>query len=277
MLVRFISTTLLLSLIGFFFSCSMDESKTYREQSSLLEQIKKRGEINVAVSYHLPGLSLLNLSTNTVEGFEPDLARAIAKNLFGNENAVNFTLSLPQQHIALIQNQKVDLVIANMSITPDRANFVNFSEPYFITGQSLLVKKGSSITNVHDLGGKTVGAVQGTSSEEHLKKIAPEAIIVYINDFPGAFFALKNNLIDALTSDLIILEVLKSQTSEPDLFEIVGGTFTVEKYAIAMIKNQPELLQYIDKTLEAIISSGEWQQLYDKNLEPIIGPGHSPT
>ena len=79
---------------------------------------------------------------------------------------------LPKTKIPLLKNGNIDAVLAAMTITPERKKQIDFSDPYFYAGQSLLVKDDSSIKNVRDLNGKTALAVKGTTAVDNVKKFA---------------------------------------------------------------------------------------------------------
>ena len=104
-------------------------------------------------------------------GFDVDVAKEIARQILGDENAVEFVYVTPSSRITDLNSRKVDMVIAAMSITPNRADVVSFSQPYYQSGQAIMVKEGSKISSLADLNGSNVGFVLGTTGE---KTISPE-------------------------------------------------------------------------------------------------------
>jgi putative glutamine transport system substrate-binding protein len=241
------------------------------KNTTYLDKVKIRGRLIVGTDYAFPGMGYLNLQTNEVEGFEPDLARLIAKEILGDEKLIEFIPIIPNNRIPYLQSEIVDLVIANMTITEERKKVIDFSDVYYVTGQSILVKTGTPIISVQDLNGKKVGTGSATTNETTLKKLAPEANIVPFEDITAGFRALENGEIDALSSDAIILSILRTSSDNPNDYQIVGGQLTTEPWGIGLEKGNSELLNLVNETLKKVKKDGEWTQLYNKNLSPITG------
>lgn len=94
---------------------------------------------------------LMNIKTGQIEGFDVDMAKALTKKMYGKDAKVKLAQTTAKTKIPLLKNQNIDAVIAAMTITPERRKIVEFSQPYFAAGQSLLVPEDSTVKNVHDL------------------------------------------------------------------------------------------------------------------------------
>jgi aspartate/glutamate/glutamine transport system substrate-binding protein len=265
-------------LIASFGSCSSgnSQSSVLTEDdsgniTSILQKIQLRGKLIVGTDYYLPGMGFLNPQTDKLEGFEPDLARILAKEILGDPSLVDFVLTMPDSRIAYLDSEIVDMIIANMTITEERKKFVDFSAPYYMAGQSILVKKGSSIKDVKDLNGKIVATGRATTNEENLKKLAPRAKIVLFDDIAQALAQLKDGKVDAISSDNIILYILKASAEDPNNYEVLKDQFSIEPWGIAVEKGQNKLVDIINQTLNRLKNDGGWKALYDKNLKPITG------
>jgi len=156
-----------------------------------------------------------------------------------------------------------------MTANEDRAQQIDFTDAYYVAGQSLLVKKDSPITGINDLAGKTVCSASGSTSEANVRQKAPQAEVVLFGAYSECLPAIDAGRADALSTDDSIL--LGYVYQAPDKYKMVGGQFTVEPYAGGIAKNHPELLTAVNDAIRKIKSSGEWNQIYDKNLTKTTG------
>ncbi|RHW51037.1 transporter substrate-binding domain-containing protein [Lactobacillus bombicola] len=205
--------------------------------------------------------SLTDVRDYREKGFDVDVAKAVTKEILGSRGQAKFVLATAQSRIPLLKNGNVDAIIATMTITPQRKKLVNFSRPYFAAGQSLLVRKDSKIKNVHDLKGKTVIGIIGDNSVEVIKKIAPQAKVVQMQDYGQAVVALKAGQGDALSSDNGVLYGL---AVESPTLEVRGGTFTHEPYGIAINKHQEKFERAINRAIENMKHDGQYNRLIKK-------------
>ena len=152
---------------------------------SYMARIQQRGQLIVGVKYDTPPFGSLNPVNNRVEGFDADLARELARALFGDENKVRFDEAVSRNRIPFLQEDKVDVVLSTMTISDERRQEIDFSDPYYIAGQSILVRKGSPIQSVYDLNGRTVASAQGSTSERNVRERAPGANLLLFPATPS--------------------------------------------------------------------------------------------
>ncbi|WP_416825899.1 glutamate ABC transporter substrate-binding protein [Ectobacillus polymachus] len=263
----FLLFTIILSLLFAIVGCSNTE-KTAKETSTnttatnVIETIKKRDKLIVGVKYDTNLFGLKNTSTGQVEGFDIDIAKALAKDLLGDENKIEFKEVTSKTRIPMLKNGDIDMIIATMTITEDRKKEVDFSNVYFKAGQALLVKKGSKIKGIADIQkGTKVLAVKGSTSSQNIRAKAPEANILEFENYSDAFTALKSGQGDVLTTDNSILYGMQKQ--DPN-YVVVGDIFTDEPYGIAVKKGETDLLASVNLFLKKIESDGEYDKIYEK-------------
>ncbi|KRN93542.1 amino acid ABC transporter periplasmic protein [Pediococcus stilesii] len=233
-------------------------------------QAQKTDSLTWGVKADTKLFGLMNVKTSQIEGFDIDMAKALTKKMLGKDAKANFVQVTSQTRIPLLKNGNLDAIIATMTITDERKKVVDFSNSYFDAGQSLLVKKGSPIKNVQDLnksGTKVIGVV-GSNSVENIKKFAPKAQVIQLQDYAQALTALKSGQGAALTTDNGIL--FGMAVDNPN-YQVVGKAFTKEPYGVAINKGQDDLKEHVNKALKELEKSGEYNKLIEKWFGNIAG------
>jgi putative glutamine transport system substrate-binding protein len=241
-----------------------NESKNEETTASknTLEKIKERDKLIVGVKYDLNLFGLKDPNTGKVEGFDIDIAKGLAKKILGDENKIELKEVTSKTRIPMLNNGEIDCIIATMTITEERKKEVDFSDVYFMAGQSLLVKKDSKINCIKDIKkGVKVLTAKGSTSAQNIREKAPEATVLEFENYAEAFTALKAGQGDALTTDNALLWGMAKQ--DPN-FRVVDETFTEEPYGIAVRKGDKELLDVINEYLKEIKENGEYDKIYEK-------------
>jgi aspartate/glutamate/glutamine transport system substrate-binding protein len=231
------------------------------KEKDVLAQVKEKDKIVFGVKNDTRLFGLKNPSTGEVEGFDIDIAKALAAEILGDENKVEFKEVTSKTRMALLNNGDIDAIVATMTITEDRKKEVDFTDVYFDAGQSLLVKKGCDIKGIDSLKGKKVLAVKGSTSSINIREKAPEAQVLEFENYSEAFAALKSGQGDALTTDD---SILYGMADEDPSYELVGGTFTEEPYGIAVKKGNTEFVEELNKALKSLKDSGKYDEIHDK-------------
>lgn len=136
-------------------------------------------------------------------GLEPDLARQLAVDLFGTVQ-VEFRPLLLTERIKAIETDQVDLVIANLTVTVDRARIIDFSTDYYRTYGSLALKAGDSAQSLGDLNTARIAVLPGSSTLERLKHLLPKAEVVPVANYALAQNALQTGQVRAVAADSIV-------------------------------------------------------------------------
>lgn len=205
---------------------------------------------------------LYNIDKRKIEGFDVDIAKALTKEITGNEDNAEFVEVTSKTRIPLLKNGNIDAIIATMTISEERLKQVNFSNTYFSAGQSLLVPENSPIQSVEDLTEKeTVLAVKGSTSAKNIREQSPETPVLELEKYAEAFSALKADQGEAMTTDSAIL--LGIIADNPG-YRLAGEPFTDEPYGIAIDKKQDKFLKLVNQSLDNIIDNGTYEQLFHK-------------
>lgn len=163
-----------------------------------------------------------------------------------------------------LNNGLYDTAISAMTITEEREQQIDFSEPYFNADQSLLVKSSSDIQSTEDLGDATVGVQIGTTGASEAQSLADEGNVANVRTFDtieDAFTALENSQVDAVINDFPV-SADKAQTSNGSL-EVVETIPTGEQYGIAF-PTDSELTSQVNDALREIKEDGTYAEIYEK-------------
>lgn len=213
---------------------------------------------------------LLDTKDGKIKGFEIDLAKALTKQMLGPKGKAKFIQVTSSTRMPMLKNGNIDAIIATMTNTPERRKQVAFSNTYFYAGQSLLVKKGSSIKNVKDLNQQkgTVLGVVGSDSVENVAKVAPNAKVLQLTDYAQAMTALKSGQGQALTTDNGILYGMSVQNPQ---YVVTGGTFVSEPYGIAVDKSQTPFRHSLNQAIAQVRANGQYQKILHKWFHNVKG------
>jgi ABC-type amino acid transport substrate-binding protein len=240
-------------------------------QPDTLAKIKSSGVLTIGTRTGSPPFAYVNKNNEWV-GFSIDLVDQVIKpeieKAVGRSIKIEKKESTPPTRIPLLTSNAVDLIAETMTDTAERRQSVDFSLTYFYTGAQFLVKKGSPIKGVNDIGGKRIASQQGSTNAKIIRERVPTAQLREFPDQPAAFQALAQGQVDAFTNDGIQLAGLRVKAPRPDDWAIVGDFFSYEPYGMAMRKNDSDFRAVVNNGLMEAIESGKYFELYEKWFGP---------
>jgi glutamate transport system substrate-binding protein len=240
-------------------------------EDTTMGKIQAAGEIKIGVKYDVPPFGFKNPQTDEIEGFDVDLGKAIADKLGVKPN---FIEAISDNRIPFLQDGTVDLVLSTMTINAERAQEIEFSEPYYIARGRILVPQGSDIGGVEDLAGKKVCTALGSTYEETLKEQAPEADLRLVDSYSECLELVQNGAVDAVSTDDVILTGMIIQDDSLKLTE--GEPLTTEPYGAGIAKGDTEFKEFVDGVLEEYKSGGGWAAAYEKWVGQYTNETQSP-
>ncbi len=218
-----------------------DESADTSDASdagSAVEAIKARGVLHYGTEDSALGFGYLNPETNEYEGLEADLGRLIAQELGVD---VEFTTVVTNTRGPLIDSGDVDMVAATFTITDERKQSYDFTEPYYVDAQSVLVNKDSGLKTIDDFDGKKIAMSAGGTEKDSISAITDANIeFVEFADFSEAKLALTAGTVDGFAADSSIL-----QSYVDDDTEFIETKFSPQPYGIATKKGS-DLSAYVN-------------------------------
>lgn len=237
---------------------SSDAKSDEKKGMTLIED----GKLTVVAELGFAPFEYMDEKTGEPVGFDVDVINAVAEKM-------GLTASyLPNQKFDTLvpiikQGGKADVSIAAITITDERLESVDFSEPYLDSNQAIVVAKGSSETEetLNDAS-KQVVCQGGTTGDEWIGENLPDAVRVPVDDVTAALTGVQTGLYQAMVVDLPVASYMLSQ-SFSDL-QIVKEVPTGEQYGIAVSKDNPELTQAVNKALEDMKSDGTMKEIETK-------------
>ena len=237
---------------------SSDAKSDEKKGMTLIED----GKLTVVAELGFAPFEYMDEKTGEPVGFDVDVINAVAEKM-------GLTASyLPNQKFDTLvpiikQGGKADVSIAAITITDERMESVDFSEPYLDSNQAIVVAKGSSETEetLNDAS-KQVVCQGGTTGDEWIGENLPDAVRVPVDDVTAALTGVQTGLYRAMVVDLPVASYMLAQ-SFSDL-QIVKEIPTGEQYGIAVSKDNPELTQAVNKALEDMKSDGTMKEIETK-------------
>lgn len=221
-------------------------------------ELADEGVIRVGSDIDFPPFEFIE--DGEIQGFDVDLMEEIADRL-GLE--VEWVDAAFDTIITQLAGGEFDAIITALTITEERAETIDFSDPYFEATQALMVGPDSDITGVADLAGASVGAQDGTTGEAYAEENFTDSEIVSFPSYPAAFGALESDQLDAVLADL---PAAAEQEDRSDLV-IVEVIDTDELYGIGVEQGSDNLLQAINDTLAEIVEDGTYEEIYSRWFE----------
>src|SRR6266496_3869361 len=228
---------------------------------STMARLKDAGKVTVGTKFDQPLFGLKNLEGKP-EGFDVEIAKIVAGEMGISADNIQWVETVSANREPFIQQGKVDYVVATYTINDKRKKVVDFAGPYFVAGQDIMVKKGNplGIKGPGDLAGKKVCSVTGSTPAENIRTNYPQAHLVEFDVYSKCAEALKNDQVQAVTTDNVILLGLISK--DQDSFELVGKPFTKEPYGIGLKKGDTQFRNFINDTLEKAYKDGRYLQAW---------------
>ncbi len=245
------------------------DSDSSGDASADVQKIKDAGVLKVGTKVDVPKFGLQNTATGEMEGFEVDLAYEIAGKIFGctaaeakEKKLVAFQGVTAKTRGPLLDNGEVDLVIATYTITEERKESWNFSDPYYTDAVGLLVLKDSGITSCADLDGKIIAVSQGSTTKKVFQEYLDEQGIDVKPEFeefdgyPSMAAALSAKNVDVFSVDRAILAGYNDDTTI-----ILEDRFAEQDYGVASKLDNKGLAALVNEVVTDLKSSGTIDQM----------------
>lgn len=249
---------------------SAEKSADASTQVSSIEQIKKNGVVRIGVFSDKPPFGYLDAQGKN-QGFDVEIAKHVAKDLLGDENKVQFVLTEAANRVEYLKANKVDIIFANFTVTPEREQVVDFAKPYLKVALGVVSPKNKPITDIAQLKDQTLLVNKGTTADSFFSKQHPEIKLQKYEQNTETFDALKDGRGAALAHDNLL--VLAWAKENPNYTVGITNLGEQDLIAPAVQKGNKELLDWLNQDLEKLAKQGVIHQAYEKTLKPVYGDG----
>ena len=238
------------------------------ESKNSVDEIKEKGKVRIGVFSDKAPFGYLD-SNGKNQGFDIVIAKRLTKELLGDENKVDFVLLEPANRVEYLETNKVDIVLANFTVTPERKQKVDFAHPYMKVAIGVISPEKSPIKSVAELKDKKLIVTKGTTAEVYFTKKHPEIDLLSFDHISESFAALKDGRGVAFSQDNTLLFAWAKQN--PGFVVAIDSLGSQDTIAPAVKKGNTVLLNWINQTLEKLGKENFIHKAYDETLKPIYG------
>ena len=249
-------------------ACNEKEPANAQKTTSTIEQLKQAGKVRIGVFSDKPPFGYVDAQGKS-QGFDVEIAKAITKDLLGDENKAEFVLVEAANRAEYLVSNKVDIILANFTVTPARKEVVDFANPYMKVALGVVSKDGGVITDIEQLQGKTLLLNQGTTADAYFTKNYPDIKTLKFEQNTETFEALRDGRGDALAHDNTLLFAWAKEN--PGFTVGIKNLGDQDTIAPAVKKGDTELLNWLNAEIQKLGKEGVLKQAYDKTLLPIYG------
>ena len=249
-------------------ACNEKEPANAQKTTSTIEQLKQAGKVRIGVFSDKPPFGYVDAQGKS-QGFDVEIAKAITKDLLGDENKAEFVLVEAANRAEYLVSNKVDIILANFTVTPARKEVVDFANPYMKVALGVVSKDGGVITDIEQLKGKTLLLNKGTTADAYLTKNYPDIKTLKFEQNTETFEALRDGRGDALAHDNTLLFAWAKEN--PGFTVGIKNLGDQDTIAPAVKKGDTELLNWLNAEIQKLGKEGVLKQAYDKTLLPIYG------
>ena len=237
---------------------------TVTARADLLQDVKSRGTVKIGMLVDFPPYGLMN-EQNQPDGYDADVAKLLAQNMGVQLQLVPVT---GPNRIPYLLTGQVDLLVASLGITPERAKSVDFSEPYAAITIGVYGKKDVKVTKAEDLAGKTIAVARASTQDTAVTKVAPKgATIRRFDSDAAALQALISGQVPLIgCSNVCYVTIQKLAPGKYNKkFELSS-----QVQGIAVKPGEQKLLARVNQFIEKIKGDGELDKINQKWLgEPM--------
>ncbi|EAH6261379.1 transporter substrate-binding domain-containing protein [Campylobacter upsaliensis] len=259
---------ILLSIFTAFVAVFLAACDSSESGVNSIERIKNAGVVKIGVFGDKPPFGYVD-EKGANQGYDIIFAKRIAKELLGDENKVEFVLVEAANRVEFLKSNKVDIILANFTQTPERAEQVDFALPYMKVALGVAVPEDSEIKSVEDLKDKTLILNKGTTADAYFTKNHADIKTLKFDQNTETFAALMDKRGDALAHDNTLLFAWVKE--RPDYKVVIKELGNQDVIAPAVKKGDKELKEFIDNLIISLAAEQFFHKAYDESLKAHFG------
>ena len=242
-------------------------------QARTLDEIKEDGKIKLGVFSDKNPFGYVD-ENGDVQGYDIYFGKRLAKDLLGSEGDVEFTYVEAASRVEYLQSAKVDVILANFTVTDERAEKVDFALPYMKVALGVVSPDDALITDVKDLEGKKLIVVKGTTAETYFTENYPDIELVKFDEYQEAYDALLDGRGDAFSTDNT--EVLAWAQQNEGFSVGIESLGDIDTIAPAVQKGNTDLLNAINDEIKSLADEQFFHKDFEETLKPVYGDNIDP-
>lgn len=228
--------------------------------------IKAQGQLRVGVRCDQPPYGYQD-GSGAFAGVEIEMGKQIAEWAFGSKDKAVFTCVTAENRVPQLIGKKVDLLIATLGVSPERARVIDFTQPYRWGASDVVVRRDGGINKLADLNGKTLVALKGSVQAKWFEDHMPDVKMLRLNTAADAMQTFRQGRADAYTHDAATLVVAAAQ--DPDA-KLLGQYFQISDAAIGVRKNEAAWRDYLSAAIARMRYEGKFVQWVKLNVPESI-------
>ena len=233
-----------------------------------LDEIKEDGKIKIGVFSDKNPFGYVD-TNGDVQGYDVEFAKRIGKDLLGSEDEVEFVYVEAASRVEYLKSGKVDIILANFTVTDERKEAVDFALPYMKVALGIVSPDNELITDVDQLKDKKLIVVKGTTAETYFSETYPDLTLVKYDEYQEAYDALLDGRGDAFATDNT--EALAWSNQNEGFTTGIESIGNIDTIAPAVQKGNTELLNWINDEIKSLGDENFFHEDYDKTLAPVYG------
>jgi polar amino acid transport system substrate-binding protein len=237
-------------------------------QEQGVDAIKKAGKVRIGVFTDKDPFGYVD-SKGVYQGYDVYFARRIAKDLLGSESKVEFVPVEAASRVEFLQSGKVDIILANFTVTPQRAEVVDFALPYMKVALGIVSPDSAPITDISQLKGKKLIVDKGTTAEQYFTENYPDIELLKFDQNTEAFNALLDGRGAALAHDNTFLFAWAVQ--HPGYTTTIESIGSLDTIAPAVQKGNKTLLDWLNNEISTGLGATFFHDDYKATLIPVYG------
>lgn len=238
-----------------------------------LDEIKKDGTIKIGVFSDKNPFGYVD-ADGEIQGYDVYFAKRIAKDLLGSEDKVEFVYLDAASRVEYLKSAKVDITMANFTVTDERKEQVDFALPYMKVALGVVSPEETLITDVRQLEGKNLIVVKGTTAETYFSENYPEIKLVKFDEYQEAYDALLDGRGDAFSTDNT--EVLAWALQNKGFKVGIESIGNIDTIAAAVQKGNTELLNWLNDEIKSLADEQFFHKDFEETLKPVYGDSIDP-
>lgn len=233
-----------------------------------IEEIRQDGKIRIGIFSDKNPFGYVD-ENGELQGYDVYFAKRIGKDLLGSEEQVEFVYVEAANRVEYLVSGKVDIILANFTVTEPRKEQVDFALPYMKVALGVVSPDAALITDVDSLKGKELIIVKGTTAETYFTDYYPEVKLIKFDEYQEAYDALLDGRGDAFSTDNT--EVLAWARQNSGFTVGIESLGDIDTIAPAVRKGNTELLDWINGEIKSLAEEQFFHAGFEATLKPVYG------